>query len=82
MDRIEQNFQGILGCFGVTFVWVVLLPSHHQEGLGLHPGFFPEVKQLCGPWCYRVISYHFGQHLTSQTTMVEWILWLTFGTLW
>ena len=51
----------------------MFLPNPHLVGLGLHPVLFPEVEQLHGHWCYQVMTYHFGNQLTSQITMVEWI---------
>ena len=73
VNGFGQNFQGLLGWSAVTFGWVVLPPSPPQVGLGLHPVIFLKLEQVHGCWCYRVISYHFGKLLLSQTTMPEWI---------
>ena len=67
MDRIEQNFQVLLGCFQVTFGWVVHLASFFEVAPGLHPGLFTEIYLLRGFWRYQVMSYHFGKHLMRQT---------------
>ena len=40
-----------------------------QSPSSLHPVIFPVVYLLCGHWCYRVVSYHFGKHLMRQTIM-------------
>ena len=37
------------------------------------PVLLPEGEQLCGPWCYWVVSYHFGKRLLSQTTLFNQI---------
>ena len=69
MDQFEQNFQGLLGWSQVTFGWVVLLPSPHRVGLGLHLGLFPEILQVHGFWGYWGLLCHFGKDLTRQTKM-------------
>ena len=37
------------------------------------PSPLPEGEQLHGPWCYRVMSYHFGKLLSIQTTLFNQI---------
>ena len=75
MDQSEWNFQGWQGWCQVTFGWVVPWPSPHLLALGLHPVLLPEGEQLPGPWCYQVMSYHFGKLLLSKTTLFNHIFY-------
>ena len=61
MDWFGWNFQGLFGLCLVAIGWVVLVPSPHLLGLGLHPVLFPVVYLLHGLWCYRIITYNFEQ---------------------
>ena len=74
MDQFGQNFQGLFGWCPVAFWWVVSMPSPHPVGLGLIPVLFPVVYLLHGHWCYWVMTYNFGNHLTIQTNMCEQFL--------
>ena len=53
-----------LSWLGVNIGWVVPLLSTHQQGLGRDPGLYPVVYLLCGHCCFRVVTYHYGKHLT------------------
>ena len=74
MDQFGQNFQGLFGGCLVAMGWVVPMPSPHPVGLGLHPVLFPVVYLLHGHWCYQIMTYNFGKHLTRQTNKCEQIL--------
>ena len=58
MDRIERNFQRLLGWFQVNFGWVKLVHSSQVAGLGLHPVLIPEVEQLRGCWLVMAATMH------------------------
>ena len=76
MDWFGWNFQGLVDWSWLTYGWVIPVPFPQQLGLGLHQALIPGVYLLHGHWCYRVMSYHFGKHFTSQTIMWEQnILW-------
>ena len=66
MDQSEWNFLGIrVKLSGVarsvsSNFWVgSTRTSPHLVVLGQDPVLLPEREQLCGPWCYWVVSYHF-----------------------
>ena len=73
LNGFRWNFNVLLRWSGVTFGWVIRLPSPSQGGPSLQPVLFPKVEQVRGRWCYQIVSYHFGKLLLSQTTMAEQI---------
>ena len=72
VGSIGMKLSGVARLVPSNFWWVVPRPSPHLVVLGLHP-VLPEGEQLCGPWCYRVMSYHFGKFLSSPTTLFNQI---------
>ena len=70
-EQIWIKFSGLARLVCNNF-WVGSTPTQSPlVGTGLHPVLLPEVEQVCSHWCYRVVSYHFGKLLLSQTAMAE-----------
>ena len=76
-----MKFSGLARLVCSNF-WVGSTPAQSpQVGPGLHPVLFSEVEQIRGHWCNRVMSYHFGKLLLSQTTVAEQIFDFVAGGL-
>ena len=43
MDQFQWNFKGLLDQAGLTYRWVVPLPSPHLQGVDRDPDHFPEI---------------------------------------
>ena len=66
------KFSGVVWL--VAIGWLVPMSSPHPVGLGLHTVLFLVVYLLHGHWCYQIMTYNFGKHLTRQTNKCEQIL--------